>query len=595
MSESVVSTEAEIDLNSLFNLTYNFDLLKSVIGNIKNKVKINQNNIDQLNDKCFSNETAISNLKEKLVSNLTSQIRTLTENIEDKNKELESNIMSMVEEKIKTNDNNLTNKNKKINEILSNNFKYNTDNINNNTNNNIDDIFNKVNYLEEQDIINKKMLEDLTKNINDKKQLEDSLIKRITLLEKEDLLNKENIEFSMNKIKMFESKISDLRIKFEEINIFESLKQASIGKDSNNTDINSYMILLESMKKSNNMKFELIDTKLNEINDYSTKLKLDLNLLSKRYEDASNNTLNNASKLEEVIKAINNNINDLNDIKTKHINSTISESKKNQPKINSTDINSFKQLKEDFESYVNKLNILESKVDYIDNNNSNLYNATSSKSNNNTENNIDENSANNSSINQIKQRISGLDKNLKIFIMKDKEKEESYNKQLNILNDIIKKKASNDDVKKISDTINKLDYSIDYLKERFDNFDENAVLSDLSWLKKRLDSISNNINDIKSSSMNNVNQSKKKNSNKEANFNINDHMYDILSEKYVEIKDFNDYKQFLDKKFNTHKEELESLKTLINNLNLELKSAASQKDLKLLEGKKYYIYCIKIL
>jgi chromosome segregation ATPase len=66
-----------IDLNALFNLNYNFDLLKGVIEEMLNNQQILQNHMDNIDN---SNDD-----KDKRIAELEREVKLLKENQIDKN------------------------------------------------------------------------------------------------------------------------------------------------------------------------------------------------------------------------------------------------------------------------------------------------------------------------------------------------------------------------------------------------------------------------------------------------------------------------------------------------------------------------------
>ena len=74
-NEKIKFSAASIDLNALFNLNYNFDLLKGIIEELLNNQQILQDGMDKLNEKDLQKderiailEREVKELKEKQIS-----------------------------------------------------------------------------------------------------------------------------------------------------------------------------------------------------------------------------------------------------------------------------------------------------------------------------------------------------------------------------------------------------------------------------------------------------------------------------------------------------------------------------------------------
>jgi chromosome segregation ATPase len=87
----------DIDLNALFNLNYNFDLLKGIIEQLLKNQNSLQNQIDEL----FGNNGD----KDKRIENLEKEVKYLKETYVNKSvlKALETDL-KLIKEKLKTHD-----------------------------------------------------------------------------------------------------------------------------------------------------------------------------------------------------------------------------------------------------------------------------------------------------------------------------------------------------------------------------------------------------------------------------------------------------------------------------------------------------------
>ena len=87
----------DIDLNALFNLNYNFDLLKGIIEQLLKNQNALQNQIDDL--------YGVNNDKDKRIENLEKEVKYLKETYVNKSvlKALETDL-KLIKEKLKTHD-----------------------------------------------------------------------------------------------------------------------------------------------------------------------------------------------------------------------------------------------------------------------------------------------------------------------------------------------------------------------------------------------------------------------------------------------------------------------------------------------------------
>ena len=88
----------DIDLNALFNLNYNFDLLKGIIEQLLKNQNLLQNQIDEL----FGNNDD----KDKRIENLEKEVKYLKETYVNKSelKAIETDL-KQIKERLKTHDN----------------------------------------------------------------------------------------------------------------------------------------------------------------------------------------------------------------------------------------------------------------------------------------------------------------------------------------------------------------------------------------------------------------------------------------------------------------------------------------------------------
>ena len=97
LEEENIKIVENLDLNALFNLTYNFDLLKGIIEQLLKNQNALQNQIDEL----FGNNGD----KDKRIENLEKEVKYLKETYVNKSvlKALETDL-KLIKEKLKTHD-----------------------------------------------------------------------------------------------------------------------------------------------------------------------------------------------------------------------------------------------------------------------------------------------------------------------------------------------------------------------------------------------------------------------------------------------------------------------------------------------------------
>ena len=563
-----------IDMNQLFNLNYNFDLLKTILTGLMKQNKTLESQLNELRDKTDQKDKIIQNLDSKLVSS----VRSLTDKIEEKSKELEENQIKLFKDE-----------EAEKSKFGINKFKQDEK---------FNDLYKKIEQLQQEDNNNKSRIQSLENSLNDLNKLNLKEIANSTKTQTNELSETREKAFELeSKVNKLENGLENINIKLAEINIFESLK-LSLGdaKDGAKGDLSSYIVLIEGLKKSVYQKFEFTDSKLESIQDVNNKLKLENGLLGRKVENLLSDEVENKNQLE-------NNTRMINELKTQinslNISSDPSNRKSNKNKSSGKDqmqdLSKYKELLERIEAIKEEIIELQKMRDADDpnskikqdNNQVGIINTDESSTEVRV---VRENKDNNNlQINQLKQKIIDLEKSLKIMNIREKENEESINKKFTNLTEQLKDKVISDDFYKLNDNINALNSQIDMLKERFSMFDEKTMLSEILWMKKKVETLSGGLQEIRNYA------NKSGGAKEDIEHNSASHESFYLG-KYVELNSFNDFKVKNKREVDKITEEVEEINKCIEEIKLQLKMKSDEKDMKMLAGKFIdYNIIIKII
>lgn len=618
-SKQIISLEnRDIDLNEIFSLSYNFDLLKIVLQALTKQNKQTETNFNNVDKQLEQKDKSISNLEVKLVNS----VRMLSEKLEEKTKDLE--------------------------EIVRNNAESSEDNSKaaiSKLEINFQTLMKRVDTLEKDDVDNKSRI----------KQLEDQLYELKTedlkkLKEREgenthninELLEKDPI--NMGKLQRLEKNVFDLTQKFSEINVFEMLKQRNNnnntldskenkeGKEINNNSNNSdaFYLLLENMKTSFNGKFENIDNKIDALQELANKTKLELVGVTRKVDISKGKENEFQARIDIIVTYINELKNAINMIikdnktggttKIIQLDNLTNISKKedqitDKKDNNNNNNNNANISSEELDAINDKIETLNIKIalleDEIRNNNNNNTDNNGNKTDillqdnnkdsitnrdaNNNMNNNNTNHKNNNSFSttthtniddsQLKSKLIEIEKTIKVINIREREREDNVNKKINLLTEALKKKVDKDSFYTFSEEVDILKKRLEQFREDYHQTVEKSILEDISWFKKKIESMTFAVNDIKSSS-------KLVNKDKDIDFYMNDI---VGSGKYLEISIFNDYKNFVSKELNGVNNKIDDLRKLIEELTLLINTKANEKDLKFLEGNSYICYTLYLI
>lgn len=563
---SALITSTELDLNELFtlNVSYNFELLRNVISQLLKQGKANDGIISELKDKLEQKDKQIGQIESKLVSS----IRSLSENIDEKAKEIEENQLNFFQKK--------DDENSKRNLAT---FK---------AEENLKELLNRIENLENQDRLNKDRIEVLEKSLEDLNKLNlKETQKKANENEKNIDEIKEQSYLVQKKIDKLEKAIENMNVKMAEINIYESIK-ASAEKEGGSGDVSTFIMMIEGLKKSVFQKFDFIDGKLEGNQDSINKLRIEGATHSKKIENLLSDHIEINEKVTHLEKGLFDlkvALNSLNLNNSQKRNSIKSGSLKDLSQIKDFDKN-FKDLSDRVEALEEDIiNLLRNMNKKDGSSTNNIHKEVSNKSLkllNNDKTNITGNTEGdreaNAIIIQLKNKITEVEKNLKIMTVKEKEKEDSMNKKINSLIEQVKSKVSIEDYAKLSDLINQLQLQIDLLKERFSGFDEKNILTEIAWLKKKVEGFSGSLQEVRNLCNKTIGHGDLKMTDTEGNLNDSH-----AKTNFVEISIFNEFKAKVLKDHEYVISEIEELKKLIEEIQLLLKTKASERDLKTME------------
>ena len=509
--------DSDVDLNDLFTMNYNFDILKRVITSVVEQNKSNKIEFAEIHSKLDSKLEEKHKFIQNLETKLNSSIRIINDKIEEKAKDLE--------EEVRTN-------------------------------------------RESEDTLNQK-IEDLEKKIQDLLKEEKNnkndryLIQRHThnLNKLEDLM--EIISNLPGKVTKLEKNVNNLTIKLNEVNIFDALKNANTSGGEDNTDM--YLKLIEGIKATTEQKTDFIDNKLDLLQDLTDKMKHDITNSIKKIEHNLDTDIDKTNHIELKIEKLY--------VLFEELKNFGEENSKRVKNLNNTSSNIVPN-KEENEAIINKLKELELKIEELKIAGINMKDNISLNTNNTSVLPVPviDDSA-------IKSKLMEIDKNFKIFSLKEKEKENEINKKINELREQIKKKVEVENFHLLTEEVHELSKNLEELKNDH-NDTVPRTMEDINWIKKKLETLQNLITNKKTGGGDNSND-------------LNNMLNDVLHQgKYVESSNFNDYKNLVGKEFNNMKDQMEEFKVLFEDLQLLMNSKADNKRLKDLEGKLELIYSI---
>lgn len=543
---------SEIDLNQLFNLNYNFDLLKSLIANLLKSNKSNELQIEELKDRLDSKDKQVSNLESKLVSN----IRSLGEKMEEKTKEIEENVSRTMNEEESSRAKKSVAKFKQEEMIV--------------------ELHKRIESLENESKLSKENMNTLEYYLNEMKKLNLKDTQK-EVKDNSDSINelKQENQMIQERLMKINKSIENMNVKLTEINIFDTLK-ASNKDGEGSQDISAYLLLVESLKKSVFQKFEFTDNKIEQVQDAINKLRIENSSNLKKIDVLSSDKVEANNKIEELRRNI---LDQKILINGLSMPAQALKGISSQSDLGSDEIS--KKLKELSDKVESLLSIDTSPISNtnqtnLKGNNLNMESEVpaailkSSQNLINIQGNSNPGTDDHAASLNYKHKFNEIEKNIKIIIIREKEKDEQINKKFEALANTLKTKISADDFLKLSDMFSGLEIKTEMLIERFSHFDEKALSSDLSWVKKKIDGFSTSMQNIRESIT------------KVGAVKLDDS--DIKEAKLVDQTLLIELKALFQKDNEKLNKQIEELKKQIEEILVLIKLKASEKDMKILEG-----------
>ena len=535
----VMIDNLQMDLNEMFHLSYNFDMLKKVIIGLTQQFAETDKTFEEVNKKIDSKDKLVGNLEIKLVNS----IRMLSEKIEDKAKDMEESVRS-------GNQDNLQKQNlilKKFEETIN-------------------SLVTKIEKIENENQISKERIKTLEDTINN---LENETVKNLesSLSNANNTISDLEIKDSgkEHKINKLEKQIIELTGKFAEINIFETLKNIKPGEGGSS---DASILLIEGVKNNLTHKIDNLDKKVELIQDQTSKLNSDSIGFNRKLE-VQKETQQEATKRIDFI------VNQISEIKInlKNVNASTPVSSGVTPgnKLTSKKSISFIPNSDQNENFEQRISFLEEEIKKLNKFDDIKFDIKDDKKS------LSTNAGVGIEDNQVKSKLVDLEKQFKVFLMKDKEKEEQSNKKFANFGDLLKLKTDKETFLNLNEEVEILKRKFEEFKNEYHNTVEKAHQDEILWCKKKIESINVNITELKNITKTGIKEKD------------NDPFSDQLVQgKFLEVNFFNEFRSKLEKEFAAIRLKIEEMKILIEEeIFSNLSKKANEKDLKILEGKTF--------
>lgn len=556
--QNILSLEnSDVDLNELFTLSYNFDILKTVLTSIVKQNKASNNQFTELQQKIDSKDKLIGNLELKLVNS----VRMITEKLEEKAKDLDETMKVNFENQEKDQKAVVS----KLEQLLLNLQK-------------------RIERLEGEDKQSKEKIDSLENQLlelrkQDLKPLKDNVRELTNSVA--DLQEKDNIY--AGKFLKIERQVNDLVSKYSEINVFEVLKGGSTSNRSSK-DQDTLLLVIEGIKNSMAQKTEQLDGKIDIIQEAVNKLKTEMISSNRKHENSREKENELSNRIEGILGKINEIRSALNQLFQEGSFKSNKFLLKIDPIPSAKNINS-NTSDSDLQLLTERLGALESKLAAIEDelkSQLNIEHKESNKLNNNNTPNINTSFSQNTNINSalpedanLRTRVLEIEKQIKVINIKERERDDNFNKKLQVINDTLKKKIDKDTFYNFSEEVDILKKKHEEFREEYRITVEKNIMDDLTWIKKKIESITLTVNDMKANSRGGTKE-------KDIDFYLSDV---VGSGKYLEISVFNEFKTGVNKDIAGLTKRLEEIQKFLDELQFIVNTKANEKDLKLLEGK----------
>lgn len=556
-----MSTTKDIDLNSLFTLTYNFDNLKIIFQDLLEKQNISNDLIRELDKKIEEKDKAIQDLTDQ-TKRINLHLNISLDRDETEKKEIvrdrPTEDLEKVNDRIFALEKSVENNENLIKDIEKDNSKNK----------------NKIKEMENQNYQLNLRVEELEFKLNNTKP--DKRSNDVMDLVRENTQNIDDLKDSLGEkdkiIKNLQKSLEELSLKFSEINIFESLKFYNRPKNEDdeeeenqkpNFDEAKIFLMIESLKNSTTQKFQFIDQRNQATDDILSKIKADIQNLSKRNELFAAHGDEIDSKILNIntyVESLSINISKLD----RNFNERMGNDIDNIRDYIDKKVDELKDALEQFDSTMNnqiKLILKERQEEEIKKEEEKSEKNETFKSDD---------------LNQIRNKISDLEKNYKLLLIKNTEFYDKNSKDLADLEDLINKKEDKEMVDRLRDRIDKLVNKFNQIDNLNLEEELGSLKEDVAWLKKRLESLSLNILEIRNSQ----NSTSHKKDPGNLNFDLSG-----SNTKLVEYSEFLEYKKLMSKDINNIYSKLDDIRKSIEDILAQMQNKLEESDLRNLEGK----------
>ena len=573
-----------IDLNSLFNLTYTFDNLKLLLGNLKKNqdlifTLLNENNKnnkefhDYQENRFKSIEDALNKLggvvnevKRPSIDDKYTNIQNINksennkffidddqnddEDLKDTNKKIATDSKK---KKTSTENENGLNKNQRKengengednengeNEDENDNENKDEESLNSTDKNNLNDLYKKIQALEK-----KVRALELQKfgggSINDLEKNAAENVSNRSLNEKFEELRLKNKEL--------EDKVNELTLKVSEFNIYDLFDNAKMEGGS----IDASKVLIMALEQKVFKKIGIMDDKIKKIEEDIYKTKNDFQNI-KNQNEVNNHTFQG---FKDMMKELTNQIQTSSDENSNRVNDL-------EAKLNEIYKKILKKSEEDHNKINEAIDAIKDKLGgiNINENDDNLKNNTG---------NAELNDNDLKFLKDIAKRVSVLESSIKLIIQNMNSLDQIKDDLLKLSNDL-QLKSSQKDFYDLNDKVNVQAAILNNLKDNYDRLQDevNKHSTDLNFLLKKLESINSTVIKLKEGFDEN------------GAGVVQGGIFD--ENKYVELATFNEFLKSYDNDKSKTKFQIEELRRYLNELNEIVKTKASEEDMRNFEA-----------
>ena len=561
-----------IDLNSLFNLTYTFDNLKLLIGNLKK----NQDLIFSLLNENNKNNKEIHDYQEDRFKSIEEALNKIGGEIKEVKRpsidEKYTNIQTYVFNDDKDNGNKIddeddikrtnikitSDSNKRQNNIEQNGFEDNQRKRNNDDNDNENE---NENGNEEESVGDNS---DDKNNLNDLNKKIQALEKKVRALELQkfgggsinDLEKNAAENVSMNSLnkkfeelreknKELEDRVNELSLKVSEFNIYDLFNDAKT--EGGNVDASKVLIM--SLEQKVFKKFGIMDEKIKKIEEDIYKLKNDFQNI-KNQNEVNNHTFQG---FKDMMKELSTQIQSSSDENSNKVNDL-------EAKLNEIYKKLLKKSDEDHNKINETIDALKDKLGgiNINANEDNLKINTGDAGLNDDDLKF---------LKDIAKRVSTLESSIKIIIQNMNNLDQLKDDLLKLSNEL-QLKASQKDFYDLNDKVNVQAAILNNLKDNYDRLQDevNKHSTDLNFLLKKLESINSTVIKLKEGL------------NENGSGVVQGGLFD--ENKYLELATFNEFLKTYESDKSKLKFQIEELRRYLNDLNEIVKTKASEEDMR---------------